>query len=39
MYIVHGLVTAHGGTVEIGDSPSGGARVSVAWPEQDRRPE
>lgn len=32
MYIVHGLVTAHGGTVEIGDSPAGGARISVAWP-------
>ena len=32
MYIVHGLVTAHGGTVEIGDSPAGGARIAVAWP-------
>jgi signal transduction histidine kinase len=39
MYIVHGLVTAHGGFVEIGDSPAGGARVSISWPEQDRRPE
>ncbi len=39
MYIVHGLVAAHGGTVEIGESPAGGARVSVAWPEQDCRPE
>jgi signal transduction histidine kinase len=39
MYIVHGLVTAHGGQVEIGDSPAGGARVSIAWPELDRRPE
>jgi signal transduction histidine kinase len=39
MYIVHGLVTAHGGSVEIADSPAGGARVTIAWPEQDRRPE
>jgi signal transduction histidine kinase len=39
MYIVHGLVTAHGGSVEIGDSPAGGARVSIRWPEHDRRPE
>jgi signal transduction histidine kinase len=37
MYIVHGLVTAHGGSVEISDSPSGGARVSVLWPSQDPR--
>ncbi len=39
MYIIHGLVTAHGGSVEIGDSPAGGARVSILWPEQDSRPE
>ena len=32
MYIVHGLVTAHGGSVEIDDSPAGGARVSILWP-------
>ncbi|HEU4515044.1 MAG TPA: ATP-binding protein [Nocardioidaceae bacterium] len=37
MYIVHGLVTAHGGHVEIGDAPGGGARISVVWPEDDRR--
>jgi signal transduction histidine kinase len=37
MYIVHGLVTAHGGSVEIGDAPGGGARVSVVWPTEDRR--
>ena len=37
MYIVHGLVAAHGGTVEIGDAPSGGARITVEWPERDRR--
>jgi len=39
MYIIHGLVTAHGGTVEIDDSPSGGARVSILWPSEDARPE
>jgi signal transduction histidine kinase len=33
MYIVHGLVDAHGGTVEIGDAPGGGARITVMWPE------
>jgi signal transduction histidine kinase len=37
MYIVHGLVTAHGGHVEIGDAPSGGARITVVWPSEDRR--
>jgi signal transduction histidine kinase len=39
MYIIHGLVQAHGGSVEIDDSPAGGARVSILWPEQDSRPE
>src|SRR3954467_1721016 len=39
MYIIHGLVTAHGGTVEIDDSPAGGARVTILWPEEDNRPE
>ena len=39
MYIVHGLVTAHGGTVEIGDAPGGGARISIRWPEYDGRPD
>jgi signal transduction histidine kinase len=39
MYIIHGLVNAHGGSVEIDDSPAGGARVSILWPEQDSRPE
>ncbi|HET6624905.1 MAG TPA: ATP-binding protein [Nocardioidaceae bacterium] len=37
MYIVHGLVTAHGGTVEIADAPAGGARISIRWPEYDGR--
>jgi signal transduction histidine kinase len=32
LYIVGGLTKAHGGTVTIGDAPSGGARISVAWP-------
>ena len=39
MYIVHGLVTAHGGTVEIGDAPSGGARITIRWPEYAGRPD
>jgi signal transduction histidine kinase len=39
MYIVHGLVTAHGGSVEIHDAPGGGARVRILWPHEDRRPE
>jgi signal transduction histidine kinase len=39
MYIVHGLVSAHGGHVEIGDAPSGGARITVDWPAEDRRAE
>jgi signal transduction histidine kinase len=32
MYIAHGLVTAHGGTIDIGESPAGGARIEVRWP-------
>ncbi|PVG83009.1 PAS domain-containing sensor histidine kinase [Nocardioides gansuensis] len=32
MYIVHGLVRAHGGDIAIGESPSGGARITVHWP-------
>jgi signal transduction histidine kinase len=39
MYIVHGLVTAHGGSVEISDSPAGGARVTLVWPCEDGRPD
>jgi signal transduction histidine kinase len=39
MYIIHGLVDAHGGTVEISESPAGGARISVLWPQEDGRPE
>ncbi len=39
LYIVHGLVTAHGGAVEISDAPGGGARITVVWPHDDRRAE
>ncbi|WP_244927864.1 ATP-binding protein [Nocardioides sp. W7] len=37
LYIVHGLVRAHGGTVLITDAPGGGARIVTGWPAQDRR--
>lgn len=37
MYIVNGLVRAHGGLVEITDAPGGGARIVVCWPAEDRR--
>lgn len=37
MYIVNGLVRAHGGSVEIADAPGGGARIVVCWPTEDRR--
>ena len=32
LYIVHGLVRAHGGSVRIEDAEGGGARIVVAWP-------
>ncbi len=32
MYIIHGLVRAHGGLVEIDDAPGGGARIAIMWP-------
>jgi len=32
LYLVGGLVRAHGGTVAIGDADNGGARISVRWP-------
>ena len=32
LYIVHGLVRAHGGTVAIDDAPGGGAVLSCTWP-------
>ena len=37
MYLVNGLVRAHGGTLTISDSPSGGARIAIHWPSEDRR--
>jgi signal transduction histidine kinase len=37
MYIVNGLVRVHGGEVTIGDSASGGARLEIRWPSEDRR--
>lgn len=37
LYIVNGLVRAHGGRLSIGHSPSGGARITVIWPERDLR--
>lgn len=32
LYLVHGLVEAHGGTTTIGDADGGGARVTVMLP-------
>ena len=32
LYLVNGLVRAHGGTVTIGDAPAGGARIVTTWP-------
>ncbi|WP_300682468.1 HAMP domain-containing sensor histidine kinase [Nocardioides sp.] len=32
LYLVGGLVAAHGGTIAIDDRPGGGARLRVAWP-------
>lgn len=37
MYIVNGLVRAHGGTVIVGTAPTGGARITVSWPSEDSR--
>ena len=37
MYIVNGLVRAHGGEVLISESASGGARLEIRWPSEDRR--
>ena len=38
LYIVNGLVRAHGGTVTIDGAPGGGARLVLVWPSEDRRP-
>jgi signal transduction histidine kinase len=32
LYLVNGLVRAHGGTVTIDDAPGGGARIVTTWP-------
>jgi PAS domain S-box-containing protein len=32
MYLVNGLVRAHGGTTTIDDAPDGGARIITTWP-------
>lgn len=32
LYIVNGLVRAHGGALSIDDAPGGGARVTTTWP-------
>ena len=34
LYLVHGLVRAHGGTVSIGSGAAGGARIVVALPSE-----
>jgi signal transduction histidine kinase len=39
MYLVNGLVKAHGGMLDIDDAPGGGARIAIAWPTVDERPE
>ena len=35
MYLVNGLVRAHGGVLDIEDAPGGGARIAIAWPPAD----
>jgi signal transduction histidine kinase len=37
LYLVNGLVRAHGGSVVIGDAPGGGARITLTWPTEDHR--
>jgi signal transduction histidine kinase len=37
MYIVNGLVRVHGGEVRITDADTGGARLEIRWPSDDRR--
>ncbi|HEY2879946.1 ATP-binding protein [Nocardioides sp.] len=32
LYLVNGLVKAHGGTTTIDDAPEGGARITTTWP-------
>ncbi|WP_372728182.1 ATP-binding protein [Nocardioides sp.] len=33
MYLVNGLIRAHGGSLAIEDAPGGGARIAISWPE------
>ncbi len=33
MYLVNGLIRAHGGTLLIDDAPGGGARIVICWPQ------
>ena len=35
MYLVNGLIRAHGGTLLIDDAPGGGARIVISWPAHD----
>jgi signal transduction histidine kinase len=37
LYLVGGLAKAHGATVQITDAPTGGARIVIEWPGEDRR--
>ncbi|MFL6001951.1 MAG: ATP-binding protein [Nocardioides sp.] len=37
LYLVNGLVRAHGGSVVIGDAQGGGARIALTWPTEDHR--
>jgi len=37
MYLVNGLVRVHGGEVRITDSDTGGGRLEIRWPSDDRR--
>lgn len=39
MYLVNGLVRAHGGSVTIGETEAGGARIELVWPAEDLRPQ
>ncbi|TYL45158.1 PAS domain-containing sensor histidine kinase [Nocardioides sp. BGMRC 2183] len=38
LYIVNGLVRAHGGEVAIEDAPAGGAQIRVTWPLAEAAP-
>jgi signal transduction histidine kinase len=38
LYLVNGLVQAHGGTVTIASASEGGARIELCWPTADLRP-